>query len=174
VVGLLLVAAGLGAFAVWFQWDQTRRSLAFLGPAAARQIQVAPHVELWSLAVRDGTLLAIDRRDVSRAPGLVHLRRGLVEDVNYRWLDSGRDPRLAVEAGRPAEPFPVGSWDVALAFSDDPHDRPAAILAFDLDDDGAMTVVGRPGRLGLGPIGPGLRDWVTATKADFSAVKSGF
>jgi hypothetical protein len=174
VVGLLALAAGLGAFAVWFQWGQTRRSLAFFGAAAARQIQTAPRVELWSLAVRDGVLLASERHDVSAAPGLVHLRRGLVEDVNYRWAAGGRDRPGADEADAKAserspaaQPLPADAWDVALAFSGGADGQPATILAFELDDDGALTVVGRPGRLALGRIGPGLRDWITATKARF-------
>ena len=112
VLGLVLLALGLAAFAVWFQWGQTRRCLAFYGPAAARSIQAAPRVELWSLAADRGGVRAEARLDISRAPGLVHLRRGLIEDVNFRWNDvrqeGGADPargRLA-----PAE------WDEAIAF----------------------------------------------------------
>jgi hypothetical protein len=182
VVGLLLLAAGLGAFAVWFQWGQTRRSLAFFGPDAARRIQAAPRVELWSLAARDGEVRAVERRDVSHAPGLVHLRRGLVEDVNYRWdvARVGQERAAAPDGadadllGEPATRLPAGSWDAALTFGDGSGGRPLTVLAFDLDGSGAMTVVGRPGRLGLGRIGPGLREWIETTKARFSPVKSGF
>ena len=108
VLGILLLAAGLGAFAVWFQWGQTRRCLAFLGPVAARRIQLAPQVELWMLAADGTTIRAIERLDVSQAPGLVHLRRGLIEDVNYRWeepVSAGAEP-----------PLSPSSWDVAFAF----------------------------------------------------------
>jgi len=177
VVGLLVLAIGLAAFAVWFQWGQTRRSLDFLGADAARSIQSAPRVELWSLEPRGGEICRIDRRDVSQAPGLVHLRRGLVEDVNYRW----DVPQRGLELGGPAAaatgldgPLPPGAWDVAIAFSEGPGSQPAIVLAFDLDGDGFMTAVGRPGRLALGPIAPGLRDWIKATKTRFSASKSGF
>lgn len=176
VVGLVLLAAGLGAFAVWFQWDQTRRSLAFFGAEAARQIQSAPRVELWSLEARDGEVRAVERRDVSRAPGLVHLRRGLVEDVNYRWgvahagqgQAAATDVEKAWSATGPAGRLPAGSWDTAIAFGDGSGGRPLTVLAFDLDGAGSMTVVGRPGRLALGRIGPGLREWIETTEAIFS------
>ena len=47
VIGLLalgLLAAGIG---VWFQWQQTRRCLAFYGTRATEQISKSPFVELW-------------------------------------------------------------------------------------------------------------------------------
>ena len=153
VVGLLLLAVALAAFAVWFQWRQTRRCLRFYGPVAARSIQAAPRVELWRLAVdpASGRLIAAERRDISKARGLVHLRRGLVEDANFAWGSTG--------TGR----LPVASWDAALAFFDDTAGRPI-VLAFDLDREGWLTAVGRPGRVGLVRLGPGLRKWLEATE----------
>ena len=51
VVAIMLAAAlGLAAFAVWFQWRQTRRCLDFYGGDVARLVQTAPRVELWRLA----------------------------------------------------------------------------------------------------------------------------
>ena len=47
VLSLLAVAAGLASFAVWFQWQQTRRCLTFYGSDAAWLIQRAPRVEVW-------------------------------------------------------------------------------------------------------------------------------
>ena len=153
VVGILATAVGLASFAVWFQWSQTKRCLAFFGPEIATAIQAAPRVEAWSLRPDgiDGRVFAVSRADVSKAPGLVHLRHGLVEDSNYAWS--------AAATGR----RPSGSWDMALAFFAAGASRPTAVLAFDLEDDGAVTVVGRPGSVGLGRLGPGLKDWLTAT-----------
>lgn len=167
VVGLVLLATGLGLFAVWFQWGQTRRCLEFLGPVAAARLQEAPIVELWSLAAADGRVRGVERFDISRAPGLVHLRRGLVEDVNYRW---------PAEAGSGAGQarLPAATWDVALAFRDEASSSPATILAFDLDGTGAMTLVGHAGRVELGRLGPGLRRWIETAKAGFSPGKSGY
>lgn len=169
MAGLLLLAASLGAFAVWFQWGQTRRCLDFLGPAAAARIQEAPIVELWSLSAAEGRLRGVERLDISRAPGLVHLRRGLVEDVNYRWPGVGEAGQGAGHARLPAT-----SWDVALAFRDAADASAATILAFDLDQAGVMTLVGRAGRVQLGRLGPGLRRWIETTKAGFSSGKSGY
>lgn len=154
VVGLVALAVAVGGFAVWYQWRQTRRCLAFYGPDAARSVQSAPRVELWELARGPlGQLVRGRVRDVSTAAGLVHLRHGLVEDANFRWVPSGAD-RL-----------PASAWDVALAFYASPDAKDAAvILAIDLDEDGgAVTLVGRPGRVGLGRMASGLRRWIAAT-----------
>jgi hypothetical protein len=176
VLGLVLAGVGLAMFAVWFQWGQTRRCLDFFGSAAARRIQTAPRVELWSLAAEGPTVRSVHRLDVSEAPGIVHLRRGLIEDVNYRWEVAG--PQSAA-------PLPAAAWDQALAFFDTADsDAPATVVAFDLngplgvpDDSGHVpvaTVVGRAGRVPLGPIAPGLRRWIGATKIRFEPEKSGF
>jgi hypothetical protein len=172
VLGLVLAGVGLALFAVWFQWGQTRRCLDFFGSAAARRIQVAPRVELWSLAADGPAVRAVRRLDVSRAPGLVHLRRGLIEDVNYRWEQAG---------SQAAARLPADAWDHAIAFFDAPGgDLPVTVVAFDVDGpDGsgrqpAATVVGRPGRVALGPLAPGLRQWIEATKTGFQPAKSGF
>jgi len=153
VAGILAMAVGLASFAVWFQWSQTKRCLAFFGPDIATAIQAAPRVEAWRLSPAGdaGRVLAVSRADVSKAPGLVHLRHGLVEDSNYAWS--------AVATGR----RPTESWDVALAFFASGASRPTAVLAFDLDTDGAVTVVGQPGSVDLGRLGPGLKQWMAAT-----------
>jgi hypothetical protein len=155
VVAILGLAACLAAFAVWFQWTQTRRCLAFFGPEIATAIQVAPRVEAWRLSPTggDGRPQATSRTDVSQARGLVHLRHGLVEDSNYAWTP---EP----SAGRPP-----AAWDVALAFFSAGAAAPTAVLAFDLEHAGAVTVVGRPGRISLGRLAPGLRKWMAATLA---------
>jgi hypothetical protein len=180
VLGLLGLALGLAGFAVWFQWDQTRRCLAFFGPAAARRIQSAPRVELWTLAAEDDVIRRSGVRDVSKAPGLVHLRRGLVEDVNYRWGPPEpapvlREPARDRDTGADARRLAPEAWDEAFVFRDEGEAGDGmTIVAIDLDDPGRLTVVGQHGGLRLGPIGPGLRKWVEATKQAISAEKSGF
>jgi len=138
-------------------------------------------VELWFLEPGSSGPVVVLRQDVSRAAGLVHLRRGLIEDRNYRWSDERRPE----EEGPPSvSPLPPAAWDVALAFSATgvaetaaaaAAGPPAAVLAIDLNEPGSLTVVGRPGRVGLGRLGPGLRRWVEATKKDgFSGGKSAY
>jgi len=153
VAGLLLLGLAAAITGIWFQWQQTRRCLEFYGPSAARRIAAAPTVEL--LLVRAGTgasrLAAHTRIDVSKAPGLVHLRRGLVEDANFNW-----------QAGGVAQPrLPSAAWDVALVFSE-PLGSTTLVIDFD-SAGGALAVVGQPGRIGLGRIGPGLEKWIRST-----------
>lgn len=156
VLALLLLAVSLAMFAIWFQWRQTRRCLAFYGPAAARRIQAGGRVELWRLAWNDERRRPVvaERLDVSRAAGLVHLRRGLVEDANFSWDDGPGGGRL-----------PDGAWDQALAFFDASGDSPPTVLAFELDRPQAITVVGRPGRVTMGRIARGFAVWLDATRA---------
>jgi hypothetical protein len=155
VIGLLLlglVAAGTG---IWYQRGQTRRCLDLYGAEAARHITAAPRVELVRLvsAGAAGRLAAVDRRDITSAKGLVHLRRGLVEDANFLWPSAATENRL-----------PENAWDLGLVFSDPAlPEQPPTILVIDFDESGGhAAVVGRPGRVGLGRLEKGLRKWVEA------------
>lgn len=164
VLGIILLAAGLAAFAVWFQWNQTRRCLTLYGAEQARAIQAAPRVELWRLAIdpRSGRPRVAERHDISRAKGLVHLRRGLVEDANFSWADASGTNGRATSPG----PLPAAAWDEALAFYTAGSTSPEVILALDLDDGGWLTAVGLPGRVGLGRLRAGLQTWINATRQD--------
>lgn len=155
VLGLLLVAVGLASFALWFQWRQTRRCLAFYGSDAAGLIQRAPRVEAWERApaVHDD---GVRRWDVTHARGLVHLRRGLVEDANLDW------DRVETR------PIAADAWQFALAFFASPGaERPAVVLLVERGDDGAsLAVEGKPDRVGLGRLDAGLERWWRASRED--------
>lgn len=163
VAGLLLLGAGLACFAVWFQWQQTRQCLAFYGSEAARSIQAASRVELWEPsplgtepragADAAAAFASARRTDISRAPGLVHLRRGLVEDANFDW-------RRVADAGT--------RWDAAFAFFDTASaTSPTTVLVIDFDPaGGTVGVAGRDGRVGLGRIEKGLRAWLGALQRE--------
>lgn len=154
VAALVLLGLCLAGFAFWFQWRQTRRCLDFLGADVARAISRAERVELWRLGPGDHPrrLKAGARQDVSRAPGLVHLRHALVEDASYAWMSTPKDGTAGSQ--------PPPEWEIAIAFfSDRPTDVPDAVLAFDARF-GAMTLVGRPGRVALGRLGSGLERWL--------------
>jgi len=160
VAALLLLGLAAAITGIWFQWQQTRRCLDFYGPAAARRIAAAPTVELLLMqpGAEPGRLVARSRIDISKAPGLVHLRRGLVEDANFNWqgTDAG-----ASGGGAALERLPLDAWDVALVFSE-PLGH--TTLVIDLDPaGGSLAAVGQPGRIGLGRIGPGLEKWVRST-----------
>lgn len=161
VVGLLGLGVVAAATGIWFQWQQTRRCLAFYGVDTAGMISRAPEVELWLLAPaadgHTGRLRAGRRLDISEAKGLVHLRRGLVEDANFAWTPSPA-----------SQPQPDAAWDVALVFSAEEASAGSgrSVLAVDFGadpGDARLTVVGKPGRVTLGKMAKGLREWVTAT-----------
>lgn len=166
VVVLLVLGVTAGIVGVLYQREQTRRCLAFYGAEAARMVASAPVVELVTLGPgpEPGVLVALESADVSQAPGLVHLRRGLVEDANFRW-----EPPAETAEGR----LPAGDWDRALVFSDPAAGRTTVALVIDLapasgspaegrSGGGNLAVVGRPGRMGLGRIARGLATWLAA------------
>ena len=163
VAALLLLGLAAAVTGIWFQWQQTRRCLDFYGPAAARRIAAAPTVELLLVqpGAEPGRLVARSRIDISKAPGLVHLRRGLVEDANFNWQGTDARASGAGAGGAAPERLPLDAWDVALVFSE-PLGR--TTLVIDLDPSrGSLAAVGQPGRIGLGRIGPGLEKWVRST-----------
>lgn len=176
VVGLVVLGVVAGSVAIAWQRGQTRRCLTFYGADVARAITSAPHVELWSdirPGARPGSWFAGTRRDVSAAKGLVHLRRGLVEDANFI-LDPAPAPAGGAEGAGGAAPAGGVAWQHVLVFSDSPVTLVDAGagggVAICLDGpDGAGTlprrlaVVGRPGVLEIGRIGRGLRAWIDAT-----------
>ena len=73
-----------------------------------------------------------------------------------------------------AAPLPLDAWDVAFVFTNpdrtssavSPGGRGSTTLVVALDSSGgSLTVVGQPGRIGLGRIGPGLEKWIRSTLA---------
>jgi len=151
VVGLVLLGLLGAAAGIAYQRLQTRRCLELYGPEVARLVNAAPRVELLRLGpgAVPGRLVALEVRDVTLAKGLVHLRRGLVEDANFDW-------QPAVDATR----LPDDAWDLAFVFSDPAAAAGRATLVLDLDDGGSLAVVGRPGRVRLGRISRGLQKWI--------------
>lgn len=153
VVALILLGIAAGGVAIGYQRAQTRRCLAFYGSEAARRVSKAPVVELLTVAPsgRPGRLVVTDRYDVTSAKGIVHLRRGLVEDAGFRWA-----------ADEPAVALPLESWDHALVFTDSDGSRTTVVI--DVDTHGGwLAVVGRGGRVALGRLGQGLAEWIEAT-----------
>ena len=116
-VVVVALAGSVGGF--WYHASLQRRPLAFWGTATARLILQAPKVDaLWlaptlasAAAEGDETLARGDERwaivevaDISRAPGLSHLRQALVHDRSFVWNDAARRA--------------VPRWDRALRFGE--------------------------------------------------------
>lgn len=153
---MVLLATLLAGFAVWHHRGQTRRCLEFYGSQAAQRIQAADRVELWRLggAARAERPEAAGRIDVSRARGVVHMRRALVEDANFAW----------------DQPPSAGSGPAfGLAFYDRATDaEPGTVIVVRLDGErGSLVVEGRDGRVALGTLAKGLRTWLADVAADW-------
>jgi hypothetical protein len=80
IVALALLAA---AASWWVRYEATHRAAEFWGPTAARRIRDAPFVELYYINDDPNVLATI--REISKAPGLTHLRHALLEDRSYVW-----------------------------------------------------------------------------------------
>ncbi len=74
------ICLALVAYAFWQRTRSTQQVREFWGAAQASLIQHAPRVEL-----REPS--SSTWREISSAPGLVHLRATLVDDRYYRWSE---------------------------------------------------------------------------------------
>lgn len=154
VLGLLALGFGLAAFALAFQWRQTRGCLGFYGSRLAQG-------DLDRSA--GGGLAAVRRSDPGPPRRARTVRRlpGGGARAPAPWAGRGRELRLdAATRGRAAS---QASWTVALAFFADPQGEPTGILAIGAEPaGGSLCVVGRPGRIGLGRLERGLATWIAA------------
>jgi len=129
---MVLLACGLGLTSVVYHHWASHGVLAWWGGDMARLIADAPRVEALRLEplekpdsaatadtlVVDGRQYAVaQRKDVTTAIGLDHLRRGLLDDANFSW-----------SAPSPATPV---RWSDALVFSDGAR---RIVVVFDLTD----------------------------------------
>jgi hypothetical protein len=95
VVTIFLIALAAAVFAWIYQLQRTRQALRFWGSHTAQLIRRAPKVELWRLSPESapGTQLlatlddqswhVLERKDISRAAGLVNARAALVQDASF-------------------------------------------------------------------------------------------
>jgi hypothetical protein len=138
IAAMLLAALAAATASWWFRYEATHQAAQFWGPDAARLIRDAPEVELLVLRPNDTTgsveLLLIggtnwivtDKRDVSQAPGLTHLRNALLEDHSFDWP--------VYTAGASTD------WRWALRFR---NERPSCLVVlFSADDQLGMSFAG--------------------------------
>lgn len=102
IVVIFGVAVCAAAFAVWYQFDQQRRSLEFWGNDTATIIRHTRHVEVLRFSkiddktkdsiLIDGARFAIvSSRQIDAMAGLVHVRHALISDASYEWENASRD-----------------------------------------------------------------------------------
>ena len=129
VIVLMIALSVVSAlFAIWFRHQWGSRSLEFWGRDAALLIRDAPQVAACRLRpplpgppasgqtihVDGQSLECIDRLDISRARGLLHVRQALQEDRTFDWA-----------AGPDATP---ADWTYALIFA---REQQRAIVLID-------------------------------------------
>jgi hypothetical protein len=149
IIAVLVVALAGALGSWWYHGQLQRRAISLWGGDVAELIQTAPHVELLKLepanddAEHDDRdmfeaaglkLAVVERRDVSRAAGLIHLRHSLISDKSFLWS--------APPAACPPQ------WRYAVRFSDGDL---AATLLFDFDCEQAM-LVGKGARVSIRPM----------------------
>jgi len=110
------IAVALSGGAWWYHYQTTRRAAEFWGATGAHLLVKAAQLELLELGQRtadgdDGPMLAgrtvVAEHDLSRKPGLVHLRFVFTQDANFLWEKRRREP---VDA--------APDWAYALRFTE--------------------------------------------------------
>jgi hypothetical protein len=143
IIGIITLAVASAAASWWFRYSATHRAVNFWGPDAAELIRDAPRVSLVRLILGDPPAT----RDISKAPGILHLRNALLEDRSFQWRQSfGAAPK-------------GGGWK--LVFSD-PATGEEFAIRFTTDCGGAFDD-SQPSKrsISTAPIAEGLREIFT-------------
>ncbi len=97
VLGIFGLALAAGIFSWWYRFEVAHRSTTFWGPQFADLIVRPSDVTAFGLkptTVESGedtlqilsqNFERIDSKDLTSAPGMVHLRNSILTDGNYRW-----------------------------------------------------------------------------------------
>jgi hypothetical protein len=115
ILAIVAAAALLAGASWWFRYSATHRAAEFWGPRAAVLIRDAPTVTLLDLEANESKV------DISKAPGMVHLRYALMEDRSYEWPDPQASIRLQMSSPRWLLTFsdPAAREDVSIQISND-------------------------------------------------------
>jgi hypothetical protein len=154
LLGVGLAAAGL---AVWVRYQQGRQAQQFWGTSRALLIRDAAAVRWLRLAresagdasserpgvsIRGRTWLVTDSRDVTEAPGLLHVRQALLDDQSFDF------------STRPAD-CPHAEL-VALRFE---HGGEPLVVVLDVGC-AALSTSQHPQAVSIGPLVPFLERWL--------------
>jgi hypothetical protein len=114
ILGIVAVAVLMAGASWWFRYRATHRAAEFWGPAVARLIRDAPEVRLVDLRGGDAPAAV----DISKAPGMIHLRYALLEDRSYKWPDPSISLRLGISSPRWSLTFadPDVGEEIAIRF----------------------------------------------------------
>jgi len=152
IFGLALVAV---VAALWYRYEQTRRTLGYWGPENAALLKSSAEAELIELAPPnapidaqsetlevDGQRRRIVRRvDITRARGLVNVRNALTLDASYGWDTAATNCH--------------SDWDYALRLTDGPQE---VVLLLDMQC-GQVRPLDGSKAAHIDPILDGLREF---------------
>lgn len=98
VLGLIWLALAAGLLSWWYRYEAAHRSTTFWGPHLAELIARPSAVMAFGLEktsptessdesflILDEPYSPTDRRNITKAAGMVHLRNAILSDGNYRW-----------------------------------------------------------------------------------------
>lgn len=132
MVAILGLAVALGAVSWWYRFESAHRATEFWGPVAAELIAEPSQVlglklepiSRRQMKVVEGDVLTLGAgsyyeikvsKDLTDAPGMVHLRHALLTDSNYLWMQRPEDP----DAWRWMLKFSRDSRYILILFSED-------------------------------------------------------
>jgi hypothetical protein len=151
IIGIMALALTAAGTSWWFRYAATHKAADHWGPTALRLIRGAPLVKFYRLdrssesapALSDaGSFLNRQHSvDISKMPGLTHLRNALLEDRSYHW-----PARKTTPATR--------AWQWGLSFMDEASGE-FVVLVFSADWK-VVCVVPCKQRLSSEPIAEGL------------------
>ena len=137
VSSIFMVALLMAVFAWWWNYERGRKSMEFWGRDAALLIRQAKDVELLRLipVVTAGesaqtidvgpVVYAVERADISRAPGLLHARFALTEDASFEFYATPENGGVLPTS------YEDGNWQYAVRFN---REGKSATVLFDFQN----------------------------------------
>jgi hypothetical protein len=98
VLGIFGLAVAAGVLSWWYRYEAAHRSTTFWGPHFAELIATPSEVSAFGLeeisppepnntsfTILDKSYNTTNQRDITKVPGMVHLRNAILSDSNYHW-----------------------------------------------------------------------------------------
>jgi len=129
IIAMVVIAIAMGAVAWWVNYTYSDHLRGVWGPQTLRMIQDADTAELlflepWeetdgeqaaAIEAPDARLKIVETKDIAGAPGWLHARHALIEDIGYNFDQQAQEPE----------------WTYALRFAEE--NQPPVELLLDLE-----------------------------------------
>ena len=166
IAAMVAVGLSMAIFAWWARYSASQRVLSRFGPSVAVAVRNGERVEFLGLATTpqaestgsihvrspqgETELFISSIRDITNTPGLIHARHHLLHEKGFEWGPPNSDGTEAA----------VRNWTVALRFT---KKSDIATWVFDFDQKRAY-IVERDTEIGMAPIAPNLREFLSDLK----------